>query len=140
VSPILELERCAFPLSLCVVCVDDNQDAAISLSDLLRLCGAEVEAYHDGRSALLAAELFHPQVAILDVNMPGMDVCELARRLRGVTPPPLLLIAVTGMSDDSAKDRTADAGFDLHVTMPADQVVLISTLANFMWWLRARER
>jgi two-component system OmpR family response regulator len=140
VTPIQELERCAFPLALRVMCVDDNRDVAESLADLLRLCGAAVEAYHDGHTALRAAELFHPQVAILDVMMPGMGGCELARRLRAVTPAPLLLIAQTGVSDAAARGRTADAGFDMHVTKPGDPVKLIGTLANFMWWLRAQER
>ena len=65
-----------------VLLVDDNVDAAESLAMLLRLWGHEVAVAHDGPAALRAAEVQRPQVALLDIGLPGMDGYELARRLR----------------------------------------------------------
>src|SRR5262249_61835465 len=65
-----------------VLVVDDSADAARSLSMLLRLWKQDVRAAHDGTSGLALAEEFRPEVAILDIGMPGMDGHELARRLR----------------------------------------------------------
>src|SRR5205823_1000103 len=65
-----------------VLVVDDNVDAADSLALLLRLAGQEVRVAYDGPTAVLIARAFRPQVALLDIGMPGMDGYELARRLR----------------------------------------------------------
>ena len=62
--------------------VDDNQDALMSLANLLSLDGHEVRTAADGFLALEAAPEFRPEVAVLDIGMPGMDGYELARRIR----------------------------------------------------------
>jgi CheY-like chemotaxis protein len=128
------------PLGLRVLVVDDNRDAADALGAVLDLSGADVRVCYDGPSAVAAAEAFRPQVALLDVHMPGMDGCELARRLDALAgDDPLLLVAVTGVSDPGARARTGAAGFDLHLTKPADPAVMFFGLSNYARWLRARD-
>jgi two-component system, OmpR family, response regulator len=104
-----------------VLIVDDNQDAAISLAMVLGAVGFDVETSFDGQSALKTAARFKPDACILDINMPGMDGYELARRLRNnAAGAPPVIATVTAYSDDSHLDRAVDAGFDLHFTKPAD--------------------
>ena len=70
------------PEPLKVLCVDDNEDAADTLGEMLSISGHEVAVCHDGESALGVVESgFHPDVAILDINMPGIDGCQLAAAL-----------------------------------------------------------
>jgi signal transduction histidine kinase len=104
-----------------VLVVDDNVDAAQTLAAYLRLDGHRVESALDGEAALRVAELLHPDVAFIDLNMPRMDGAEVARRLR-LTPwgRNARLIALTGMGQQSDIARTREAGFDEHITKPAD--------------------
>ncbi|HEX6530358.1 MAG TPA: response regulator, partial [Burkholderiales bacterium] len=104
-----------------VLVVDDNVDAAQTLAAYLRLDGHRVESALDGEAALRIAEVLHPDVAFIDLNMPRMDGTEVARRLR-VTPwgRNARLIALTGMGQPADVARTHEAGFDEHITKPAD--------------------
>src|SRR5687767_2373954 len=97
-----------------VMCVDDERDAADTLVVLLELAGFEGRAFYNGASALAALDEFRPDAAILDLTMPGMDGCALARRLRAwAGDRPFPLVAVTALGDDHARQLTAAAGFDL---------------------------
>jgi two-component system, OmpR family, response regulator len=126
-------------LKLKILVVDDNRDAADTLAALLMLCGADVRVCYDGATGIREATEFRPDVGLFDVNMPWMGGCELAQRVRaGAGGRPILLVAVTGVSDPDAMRRTAVAGFNLHLTKPADPAGLVATLADFDWWLRAR--
>jgi signal transduction histidine kinase/CheY-like chemotaxis protein len=104
-----------------VLVVDDNVDAAQTLAEYLRLEGHRVESALDGESALRIAEMLHPEVAFIDLNMPGMDGTEVARRLRK-TPwgRTTRLVALTGMGQRADIARTTAAGFDEHITKPAE--------------------
>jgi signal transduction histidine kinase/CheY-like chemotaxis protein len=104
-----------------VLVVDDNVDAAQTLAQYLRLTGHRVESALDGEAALRIAEVLHPDVAFIDLNMPRMDGAEVARRLR-LTPwgRRARLVALTGMGQQADIDRTREAGFDEHITKPAD--------------------
>jgi len=104
-----------------VLVVDDNVDAAQTLAEYLRLEGHRVESALDGESALRIAEMLHPEVAFIDLNMPGMDGTEVARRLRK-TPwgRQTRLVALTGMGQLTDVARTRAAGFDEHLTKPAE--------------------
>jgi signal transduction histidine kinase len=104
-----------------VLVVDDNVDAAQTLAEYLRLLGHRAESAVDGEAALRIAEVLHPDVAFIDLNMPRMDGTEVARRLRA-TPwgRNAHLVALTGMGQQSDIARTRDAGFDEHITKPAD--------------------
>lgn len=123
-------------LRLRVLVVDDNHDAADTLADLLRLCGGEVRVCYDAEAALEAVGGFDFEAGVLDVHMPGTDGCQLARKLRAVaTPKRVLLIALTGVSDEAARRRTAEAGFDLHLTKASAPEVLVAALDAFSRWL-----
>jgi CheY-like chemotaxis protein len=112
-----------------VLVVDDNRDAADSTAQLLNCVGFESRACYDGRSALAAADNFHPGVCFLDLNMPGMGGEELALRLRAEAGGrPLVLVAVTAMSSPEYRERTAAAGFDLHLVKPVDPFQLVEVV------------
>jgi PAS domain S-box-containing protein len=107
------------PASQRVLIVDDNRDAARTLSLMLSRAGFQCRAAFDGPSALLAAKEFNPQAVILDLGMPDMDGLEVARRLR--TNPNLdglLLIAVTGWDKLEDRRKSREAGFDHHLAKP----------------------
>ena len=106
-----------------ILCVDDNHDVADSSADLLQLLGYPTLACYSGLSALKLAELFDPDVCLIDLNMPGMDGDELAIRLRE-SGRPLLLVAITAMSDPVSGRRIAAAGFDYHLIKPFDPILL----------------
>jgi signal transduction histidine kinase/ActR/RegA family two-component response regulator len=104
-----------------VLIVDDNADAAHALGELLRLQGHRVEVAIDGEAALRAARASVPDIAFIDLNMPGMDGIELARRLRSAAGGHgVRLVALTGMAMPADIARTRDTGFDAHLTKPAD--------------------
>jgi two-component system, OmpR family, response regulator len=126
-------------LRLKILVVDDNRDAADTLAALLLLCGADVRVCYDGAAAVREAEAFEPDVGLFDINMPWMGGCELAKRVRAdAGRRPILLVAITGISDPDAVRQTVGAGFNIHLTKPADPAGLVATLADFDWWLRAR--
>lgn len=85
----------------------------------MRLVGHEVRVAHDGQAALDTTRDFALDVALLDVALPRIDGLEVARQLRQRYPErPMLLIAVTGFGQLSDRMRTAQAGFDHHLTKP----------------------
>jgi len=111
-----------------VLVVDDNIDAAETLSRMLRLQAHEVLMAHDGVAALAAASQMNPDVVLLDIGLPQLDGLEVARRLRERAEGPRpLLVAMTGFGQDEDRARTAAAGFDHHLTKPVD-VQLLNTL------------
>jgi PAS domain S-box-containing protein len=112
-----------------ILVVDDNADAAESLSRMLRLQKHEVVVAHDGLSALAVAPGMNPDVVLLDIGMPQMDGLEVAKRLRaGGEGARALLVAMTGFGQDEDRARTAAVGFDHHLTKPVDPQVLQSLL------------
>jgi PAS domain S-box-containing protein len=114
-----------------VLVVDDNQDAADSLGTLLRLLGAEVQVVHDGRSALSAVAQAGAETIFLDIGMPGMDGYEVARRLRASEAGTgMMLVAVTGWSQEEDRRRVREAGFDAHLTKPVGVEDLTRVLAQ----------
>ena len=117
--------------SLSVLVVDDNQDAAESLAMLLRTAGAEVHVAHDGPAALAEFERSEPDVVLLDIGMPEMDGCEVARRLREISPADrVALVALTGWGQDEDRRRVREAGFDHHLVKPVDLASLQSLLTS----------
>ncbi len=113
-----------------VLLVDDNADAADSLAMLLRLWGHEVAVAHDGPTALRTAEALDPQVALLDIGLPGMDGYALARRLRAQPGlGPIVLAALTGWGQEDDRRRSQEAGFDHHLLKPVDLSDLRELLA-----------
>ena len=106
-----------------ILVVDDNRDFAASLAMILRDMGSEVRVEHDGPGGLAAAESFQPDVAFLDIGLPGMDGYDLARRLRA-SRNAAVLIAVTGWGQAADKARSQAAGFDHHVVKPLEPAEL----------------
>ncbi|MFZ4875449.1 hybrid sensor histidine kinase/response regulator [Janthinobacterium sp. Mn2066] len=104
-----------------VLVVDDNHDAADSLLALFQLEGYAASAAYDGEQALAAVEQAWPQLILMDLGMPGMDGYAAAQRIRQqARGRDVLMIALTGWGQDDARHRTAQAGFDHHVTKPVD--------------------
>ena len=103
-----------------ILIVDDNRDAADTLGMLLRNLGNEVRTAHDGLEALGAAEDFQPDVVLLDIGMPKMNGYDAARQIRGRRGKSVILIAVTGWGQEEDRRRSADAGFDHHLTKPVN--------------------
>ena len=114
-----------------VLVVDDNRDAATSVSFLFDLAGFEVRTCFDGPSALTASEQFTPDACVLDISMPEMDGYELARLLRerfAARPP--VFATLTALSHDGHLQSAVDAGFDLHFTKPATPADVIDQLRD----------
>ena len=104
-----------------VLIVDDNQDAANTLAELLQMLGSEVAVAHDGAAAVEQVAQFAPDVVLLDIGLPDIDGYEVARRIRGLEKGHQpRLIALTGWGQDEDKRLAADAGFDEHWTKPVD--------------------
>lgn len=112
--------------------VDDNHDAATTLSFLLESAGYEVETCIDGVHALEAAKEFAPPDAcVLDIKMPGMDGYELAKKLRLRDPDHASVFAtLTAYEGYSHLEKSVEAGFDLHFTKPANYLEVAEQLAD----------
>jgi signal transduction histidine kinase len=100
-----------------ILIVDDNQDAAELLAQLLGEIGYDVRVVNDGPTALSMADGFAPRFALLDIGLPVMDGYELGRRLRA-NAPEMQLVAVTGYGQASDKERSHQAGFAAHLVKP----------------------
>ena len=103
-----------------VLVADDNRDAADTLARILAVYGHEVRVAYDGHAALDECRRFAPHVAVLDVGMPGADGYEVARSLRDGEAARPKLIALTGWGQEHDRHRAFEAGFDHHLTKPAD--------------------
>lgn len=115
-----------------ILVVDDNDDAADLLALMLEQAGYATEVVHDGPAALARVEDWTPDVAILDIGLPGMSGYEVARALRADRRfAGIALIALTGWGSERDKQRALDAGFDSHLTKPVDAGELHGTLAAF---------
>jgi signal transduction histidine kinase/ActR/RegA family two-component response regulator len=115
-----------------VLVIDDNIDAAESIAVFLRLEGHEVRTVSDGPQAVAIAQVFAPQVAVVDIGLPGMNGYEVARRLRqrGAAGP-ALLIALTGYGQKEDRTRSTEAGFHHHFVKPADPRVIQAAIAGW---------
>jgi CheY-like chemotaxis protein len=112
-----------------VVIVDDNADAAVSLSALLQSDGHDVSVLGDAGSALALKNREHIDAFVLDIGLPEMDGHELARRLRSdPATANALLIALTGYGEAHDRVRSEAAGFDHHLVKPVDMTQLRSLL------------
>lgn len=104
-----------------VLIADDNHDAAVSLSLLLEALGHETRIAHNGIEAVEEAEIFRPEVVLLDIDMPKLDgygaAREIASRPWAVS---IRIVAVTGLGQDADRQRAREAGFHEHLVKPAD--------------------
>jgi PAS domain S-box-containing protein len=112
-----------------VLVVDDNADAASTLDMLLRSLGHETCVVHDGAAALKMANQFRPDVVLLDIGMPGLDGYEVARRLRAMKKGNTFrIIAVTGWGQEADRQKSREAGFDVHLVKPVEPTDLVRVL------------
>jgi PAS domain S-box-containing protein len=108
-----------------ILVVDDNEDSALMLSEVLKAKGYQTRTAHDAAAALLAAAEFCPELAFLDIGLPVMDGYELASRLREIPSlQGIRLIALTGYGQESDRQRTAAAGFERHLVKPVDLTIV----------------
>ncbi|MBC8073478.1 MAG: response regulator [Deltaproteobacteria bacterium] len=102
-----------------ILVVDDNEDAADLTAESLVALGHDVRVAFDGPGALAIARDFAPEVALLDIGLPGMDGYELAARLRQLlSPDHPRFIAITGYGEQTAREQSQRAGFDVHLVKP----------------------
>ncbi|HEY6475730.1 MAG TPA: ATP-binding protein [Polyangia bacterium] len=112
-----------------ILIVDDNQDAREALSRLLEIAGHEVSQAGDGPSGLEVASRMRPDVAIIDIGLPGMNGFEVARRLK-VSSPGVRLIALTGYGHGDHRRLGDEAGFEHYLVKPVAFETLQRALAN----------
>jgi len=114
-----------------ILIADDNQDALESLALMLRLEGHEVHCASDGEEALALAGLRKPEIVVLDVGMPKLDGCEVARRIRAESwGRGAVLVALTGWGQDVDRRRSREAGFDMHLVKPVDPATICDMLVQ----------
>jgi signal transduction histidine kinase len=111
-----------------VLLVDDNVDGLDMMRLALEAKGHEVESASNGNDAVMIAAAFQPEVAVLDIGLPGIDGYELARALR-YAQPGLRLIALTGYGQDADAAAAIQAGFDVHCTKPLAIADLLDQIA-----------
>ncbi len=108
-----------------ILVVEDNIDAARMLREILSGAGHDVEVFHEGSSAIAAAGRFEPEIALLDIGLPGMDGYEVARRLRTeLRDRAPVLVALSGYGRDEDRQRSRDVGMSVHLTKPFDPKAL----------------
>jgi len=113
-----------------ILVVDDNQDSADSLAMLLNMLGHEVKTANDGERALVTAAEFRPDVAILDIGLPKVNGYELAKQIREQPwGRDVVLVALTGWGQEQHRRRSAESGFNHHLTKPVEFDVLQQILA-----------
>jgi len=110
-----------------VLIVDDNEDGAEMLAQLLERLGYRTATAHDGPNALRIAAEFSPQIALLDIGLPIMDGYELAKRIREQWAD-VKLVAITGYGQESDRERAHRTGFQSHLTKPVNVEVLTKLL------------
>jgi two-component system, chemotaxis family, CheB/CheR fusion protein len=114
-----------------ILVADDNDDGRDMLSFFLQSEGHSVATAVDGPSALAVAREFKPDVAILDIGMPGFSGYDLAEQLRRApNGGSLVLVALSGLGQREDKQRAAGAGFNQHFTKPVDISALTTFLGN----------
>jgi CheY-like chemotaxis protein len=117
--------------NLRVLVVDDNIDAADTLAALLEMSGYITRVANDGHQAIETAQAFRPRVVFLDIGLPGMNGYEVARRLRGTSGMErAILVALTGWGTREDRERSSEAGFDHHLTKPADMNAVETLLSG----------
>ena len=113
-----------------ILIVEDNADAREALRMLLELDGHDVAAAGEGMEALEIARSKDPDIALVDIGLPGIDGYEVARRVRALDKRRPLLIALTGYGQPEDRRRATEAGFDSLLVKPVDPSALTDLLAT----------
>jgi signal transduction histidine kinase/ActR/RegA family two-component response regulator len=104
-----------------ILVIEDQADARRALQRLLQLWGHQVDVAEDGVRGVEAAMRNPPELALIDVGLPGLDGYEVARRLRKAMGRSVRLVALTGYGQPEDRERAFDAGFDMHLVKPVDR-------------------
>jgi CheY-like chemotaxis protein len=118
------------PAARSILIVEDNADARDALRVLLELEGHAVEAVEEGQQALELARAKDPDIALVDIGLPGIDGYEIARRVRARDARRPVLIALTGYGQPEDRRRATEAGFDEVLVKPVDPTALTELLAT----------
>jgi CheY-like chemotaxis protein len=113
-----------------ILVVDDNQDAANATAMLIEEMGGDARVAYDGESALAMLHQYQPEAILVDIGMRGLDGYETCQRLRRVLGNRVLLVALTGFGREQDKEQATQAGFDAHLTKPADEAALAGIFAS----------
>jgi CheY-like chemotaxis protein len=128
-APVLNPGPATTSITRQVLVIDDNADAADLMARHIAALGGESQTARDGESGVEQAVKSRPDVVLIDIGMPGMDGYETCRRIRQALGSGALVVAVSGWGQQQDKIRAMSAGFDAHLTKPADPGVLVSLLA-----------
>ena len=105
----------------CILIVDDNRDAAMSLASLMEITGNETHTAHDGQEAVEAAARLRPDVILLDIGLPKLNGFEACRQIRAAPwGKSIVIVALTGWGQADDRRKSLEAGFDGHLVKPAD--------------------
>ena len=118
------------PAGRSILIIEDNADAREALRVLLELEGHTVEAVEEGQQALEVARAKDPDIALVDIGLPGIDGYEIARRVRARDSRRPVLIALTGYGQPEDRRRATDAGFDDMLVKPVDPTALTNLIAT----------
>ena len=113
-----------------ILIIEDNPDAREALRILLELDGHMVEAVGEGTEGLHIAQVKDPDIALVDIGLPGLDGFEIARRLRASGSRRPVLVALTGYGQPEDRRRATEAGFDSLLVKPVDPSTLSTLLAT----------
>ena len=121
----------ATPAARRILVVDDNRDGADSLAEMLSIMGNETQTAHDGVQAVEGAVSFRPDVILMDIGMPKLNGYEACRRIREQAwGKNIVIVACTGWGQEDDKQKSQEAGFDLHMVKPVDPAALLKLLAD----------
>ena len=112
-----------------ILIVEDSSDTRDLLRELLQLCGHQIEVAESGVAALQVMESWTPEIALVDIGLPGMSGYELAKAIRTATASPVKLIALTGYGQPTDRQQALEAGFDAHLIKPVKLDDLAALLA-----------
>ncbi|WP_020476564.1 response regulator [Zavarzinella formosa] len=115
---------------LSILIADPHEDAAGSLAELLRLYGHDATVVRSGEEALVSAAESPPDVLIVELRLPDMDGCELAKRMRANAVSRFYCIAVTTSGRPPDRSRSLAAGIVLHLIKPVEPDSLLNALAG----------
>ena len=110
-----------------ILVVDDNNDAAESLAELLKMTGHEVHIANDGLEGVEAAGRLRPEIVLMDIGMPRLNGYDAARRMREESwGAGLFLVAISGWGQPADRQKASEAGFDAHLVKPVEYANLLS--------------
>jgi CheY-like chemotaxis protein len=117
-----------------ILVIEDNEDGRESLEALLKLLGHRVVAAVDGSQGIALALQARPEVALIDIGLPGLDGFQVAEQIRAALGQTIRLVAMTGFGQPDDRRRAREAGFDAHLVKPVEvdalQQILMSATAS----------